>query len=224
MNFATWSIRNPIPSILLFILLSLAGIWGFNQLRVQNLPDVDMPTVDVSLTLPGAAPAQLETEVARRVEDALSSVTGVKHLRTSITDGGVAISVEFLLVKNLSAALVETKDSIDGVRSDLPADLREPVFTAVRSGTDVMLVYSVAAPQMDEAALSWCVDDTIGKAVLGVPGVGRFARVGGVQREVRIEVDPVRLASLGVTAAEVSPALRQALGRGACGERGGQYG
>src|SRR3546814_1568308 len=111
MNFATWSIRNPIPSILLFILLSLAGIWGFNQLRVQNLPDVDMPTVDVSLTLPGAAPAQLETEVARRVEDALSSVTGVKHLRTSITDGSVAISVEFLLEKNLSDALVETKDA-----------------------------------------------------------------------------------------------------------------
>src|SRR3546814_157740 len=182
---------------------------GFNQLRVQNLPDVDMPTVDVSLTLPGAAPAQLETEVARRVEDALSSVTGVKHLRTSITDGSVAISVEFLLEKNLSDALVETKDAIDGVRSDLPADLREPVVTAVRSGTDVMLVYAVAAPQMDEAALSWFVDDTIGKAVLGVPGVGRFARVGGVQREVRIEVDPVRLASLGVTAAEVSRALRE---------------
>src|SRR3546814_15341431 len=72
-----------------------------------------------------------------------------------------------------------------------------------------MLVYAVAAPQMDEAALSWFVDDTIGKAVLGVPGVGRFARVGGVQREVRIEVDPVRLASLGVTAAEVSRALRE---------------
>src|SRR3546814_19754566 len=120
MNFATWSIRNPIPSILLFILLSLAGIWGFNQLRVQNLPDVDMPTVDVSLTLPGAAPAQLETEVARRVEDALSSVTGVKHLRTSITDGSVAISVEFLLVKNLSDALIEHKDEINWVSSDLP--------------------------------------------------------------------------------------------------------
>src|SRR3546814_9204568 len=153
--------------------------------------------------------SDLETEVARRVEDALSSVTGVKHLRTSITDGSVAISVEFLLEKNLSDALVETKDAIDGVRSDLPADLREPVVTAVRSGTDVMLVYAVAAPQMDEAALSWFVDDTIGKAVLGVPGVGRFARVGGVQREVRLEVDPVRLASPGVTAAEVSPAPRE---------------
>ncbi|MHA4837703.1 efflux RND transporter permease subunit [Sphingopyxis sp. MSC1_008] len=209
MNFATWSIRNPIPSILLFILLSLGGVWGFNQLRVQNLPDVDMPTVDVRLTLPGAAPGQLETEVARRVEDSLSSVTGVKHLRTSITDGSVAISVEFLFEKNLSDALIETKDAVDSVRSDLPADLREPVVTAVRSGTDVMLVYAVTAPRMDEEALSWFVDDSIGKAVLGVPGVGRFARVGGVQREVRIEVDPVRLASLGVTAAEISRALRE---------------
>src|SRR3546814_13955553 len=134
MNFATWSSRNPIPSILLFILLSLAGIWGFNQLRVQNLPDVDMPTVDVSLTLPGAAPAQLETEVARRVEDALSSVTGVKHLRTSITDGSVAISVEFLLETNLSDALVETKDAYDRVLSALPADLRVHVGTAVPPG------------------------------------------------------------------------------------------
>src|SRR3546814_18308878 len=97
--------------------------------------------------------SDLETEVARRVEDALSSVTGVKHLRTSITDGSVAISVEFLLEKNLSDALVETKDAIDGVRSDLPADLREPVVTAVRSGTDVMLVSEVAAPQMEEAGI-----------------------------------------------------------------------
>src|SRR3546814_12040024 len=119
MNFATWSIRNPIPSILLFILLSLAGIWGFNQLRVQNLPDVDMPTVDVSLTLPGAAPAQLETEVARRVEDALSSVTVVKHLRTPITDRSVAIPAEFLLEKSLSDLPVKTKDAIHEVRSPL---------------------------------------------------------------------------------------------------------
>src|SRR3546814_15555358 len=110
MNFATWSIRNPIPSILLFILLSLAGIWGFNQLRVQNLPDVDMPTVDVSLTLPGAAPAQLETEVARRVEDALSSGPGVKPLRPSITDGSVALPVEFLLRKNHSDAPAKTHE------------------------------------------------------------------------------------------------------------------
>src|SRR3546814_13948382 len=83
-----------------------------------------------------------------------------------------------------------------------------------------MLVYAVAAPQMDEAALSWFVDDTIGKAVLGVPGVGRFARDGGVRREVRIEVDPVRLASLGVTAAEVAPALRDAEEQSSAGQGG----
>src|SRR3546814_16515188 len=105
-----------------------------------------MPTVDVSLTLPGAAPAQLETEVARRVEDALSSVTGVKHLRTSITDGSVAISVEFLLEKNLSDEHVETKDATDGVLPDLPADLRAPVLTALSSGTDGTLVSVVADP------------------------------------------------------------------------------
>src|SRR3546814_12229119 len=90
----------------------------------RSYPLFPSTTLFRSLTLPGAAPAQLETEVARRVEDALSSVTGVKHLRTSITDGSVAISVEFLLEKNLSDALVETKDAIDGVRSDLRSEER----------------------------------------------------------------------------------------------------
>ena len=209
MNFATWSIRNPIPSILLFALLTLAGIWGFHELPVQNLPDIDLPTINISLVQPGAAPAQLETEVARKVEDSLATLTGLKHLYTTITDGQVAISVQFVLEKNLSDALIETKNAVDRVRSDLPTDLQQPAVTSVTSAGDAILVYSVASSRMDEEALSWYADDTLAKTVLGIPGVARFERVGGVQREVRIEVDPARLNALGVTAADVSRALRQ---------------
>ena len=208
MNFATWSLRNPIPSILLFVLLTFAGIWGFQALPIQAFPDLDLPTVNVTLVQPGAAPPQLETEVARKVEDSLATLSGLRHLRTSITDGQVAITVEFVLEKNLSDALIETKNAVDRVRSDLPADVQQPTVSAVTVGGDAIQVYSIASTRMNEEALSWFVDDTVAKLVLGVPGVGRFERVGGVQREIRIEVDPVRLASLGVTAADVSRALR----------------
>lgn len=209
MNLATWSIRNPIPSILLFALLTLAGLWGLRTLPIQNLPDIELPTVNVTLVQPGAAPAQLETEVARKVEDSLATLSGLRHVRTSITDGQVNIVAEFVLEKNLSDALIETKNAVDRVRSDLPVDLEPPTVSAVDVANDPVQVYSVASTRMDEEALSWFTDDTVAKAVLAVPGVGRFERVGGVQREVRVEVDPVRLAALGVTASDVSRALQQ---------------
>ena len=209
MNFATWSIRNPIPSIMLFAVLAVAGLWGFRALPIQSFPDLDLPVVNVTLIQPGAAPSQLETEVARKVEDSLATLSGLRHLRTSVTDGRVAIGVEFVLEKGLSEALIETKDAVDRVRSDLPIDVQPPTVSAQRAGGNALLVYAISSSRLDEEALSWFVDDTIAKAVLGVPGVGRFERVGGVQREVRVEVDPVRLAALGITAADVSRTLRQ---------------
>lgn len=208
MNFATWSIRNPVPAVLLFILLTLAGLYGFRELPIANLPDLDLPSVTISLTQPGAAPAQLETEVARKVENSLAALSGVKHMRTSITDGQVNITVEFILEKKLSDALIETKDAVDRIRSDLPVDLKQPAISAVRIGGEATLLYAIASSRMNEEALSWFVDDTVNKAMLGVPGVGKFERVGGVQRQVRVEVDPVRLAALGATAADVSRALK----------------
>ena len=209
MNFATWSIRNPIPSILLFALLSIAGIWGFIGLPVQNLPDLDLPTVTISMSEPGAAPAQLETEVARKVEDSLATLTGLRHIRTTIGDGVVLMRVEFVLEKPLSDAVIETKNAVDRIRSDLPTTLVEPAIAAAPFGSSPTLVYSARSDRMDEAALAWFTDDTIAKTVLAVPGVGRFERLGGVQREVRVDVDAVRLASLRVTPADVSRALRQ---------------
>ncbi len=209
MSFASWSIRNPIPSILLFILLSLAGLRGLQQLSIQSLPDLDLPSVIVKLNQPGAAPAQLETEVARKVEDSIATLSGLRHIRTSITDGLVQINVEFILEKKLSDALIETKDAVDRVRSDLPTSVLQPSISAVTVGGAPILTYAIASTKLDEEALSWRVDDNVSKIMLGVAGVGRFERLGGVQREIQLEVDPVRLASLGVTATDVSRALKQ---------------
>jgi len=210
MNFAAWSIRNPIPSILLFLLLSLAGLRAFSVLPIQDLPDMSLPSVTVAAALPGATPAQLEAEVARPIEDALATIDGLRHVTTSITDGVVRIEAGFNLEKPLSDALIQTKDAVDGIRSDLPADLLQPTVEAVSFGSAPSLVYAVASTRLDEAQLSWLVDDTLTKAARSVPGVGRVERLGGLQREVRVTVDPTRLAAVGVTAGDVSRALRQA--------------
>lgn len=210
MNLATWSIRFPNPPILLFTLLTLAGLWGFRTLGVQDLPDLDLPTVKVDLREPGAAPAQLETEVARRVEDSMAKLTGIRHLQTQITAGKVSITASFALERNLSDALADAKDAVDRIRNDLPGDLEEPKITKVTIDQEAALAtYVLRSDRLSEEQLSWLVDDQVAKAVVAVHGVGDFARVGGVQREVQVVVDPTRLSSRGVTAADVSRALRR---------------
>lgn len=219
MNFATWSIRNPVPVIVLFVILSCAGIWGFGHLPIQDMPDVERPTIKVTLSQPGVAPAQLETEIARPVEDAIASLDRLVHLNTTITDGEVSIRVEFELEKSLSDALIETKQAVDSVRSTLPRDLEEPTVSAVKVGGDAILIYAVASARLDEVKLSWFVDDVVGREITKIAGVGRFERIGGVDREVTIEVDPARLQALDVTALDVSRAVR-AMQMQASGGRG----
>ena len=170
---------------------------------------MDLPTVNVVLSQPGAAPSQLETEVARKVEDSIASVSGLRHTRTTITDGQVQILAEFVLEKPLSAALIETKDAVDRVRSDLPSDLLQPAISAKSESGSPILTFAIHSNRMDEVALSWFVDDALSKALGEVRGVGRVQRIGGVSREIRVNVDPVQLRAQGVTAADVSRALQR---------------
>ena len=209
MNLSTWSIRNPIPSLLLFILLTLLGLMSFRAMKIQNFPDIDLPTVIVTAALPGAAPAQLETEVARKIENSIATIPGIKHIYGKIQDGSVAVTAEFRLEKDVSQAVDDVRDAVSRIRADLPQALRDPIVSKLEiSGTPV-LTYSIASGRMDEEALSWFVDNEVTRALLTVPGVGKVARVGGVTREVRVELDPALMQALDVTAAEISRRVRQ---------------
>jgi multidrug efflux pump subunit AcrB len=207
-NVSSWSIRNPIPSVLLFILLTLAGLMAFRQMKVQNFPDIELPSVTVTAALPGASPSQLETEVARKLENSIATLQGVKHIYTILQDGAAAITVEFRLEKPVQEAVDDVRDAVARVRADLPADLRDPVIQRVNISGLPILTYTVATDRLDEEALSWFVDNTVAKAMLSVPGVGAVGRVGGVTREVRVALDPVRLLALNASAADVSRQLR----------------
>ena len=209
MNLSTWSIRNPIPTLLLFLLFTGLGFMSFKAMKIQNFPDIDLPTVSVSAALPGAAPSQLETEVARKIEASIATVTGVKHIYTRVQEGMVTVTVEFKLEKSLSDASDDVRDAVGRVRADLPADLRDPIITRFDLAGVPILTYSIASDRMDEEALSWFVDNTVTKAILAVPGVGKVGRVGGATREIRVEIDPSRLAALNVTVAEISRQLKR---------------
>jgi multidrug efflux pump subunit AcrB len=209
MNVSAWSIRNPIPAILLFILLTLAGVMAFRAMKIQNFPDIDLPTVTVVSSLPGASPSQLETEVARKLENSIATVQGIKHIYTKVQDGTVTVTVEFRLEKPTQEAVDEVRDAVSRIRSDLPNDLRDPIISKVNLSGMPILTYTVASSRMDEEALSWFVENNVAKALLTVRGVGAVSRVGGVTREVRVELDPLRLLALNATAADISRQLRQ---------------
>jgi multidrug efflux pump subunit AcrB len=209
MNFSAFSIRNPIPAILLFILLSIAGVLAFKAIGVQDFPDIELPMVTVEAQLPGAAPATLETEVARKLENSIATLQGIKNLYTKILEGVVVITVEFILEKDPMEAVNDVRDAVARVRAELPADVRDPTVVRATTAGKPLLTYAVTSKQIDEEALSWFVDNTVAKQLLTVNGVGRVKRMGGLTREVRVELDAARMAALNVTAAEVSRRLRQ---------------
>ena len=209
MNFSAFSIRNPIPAILLFILLSIAGVLSFKAIGVQDFPDIELPMVTVEAQLPGAAPATLETEVARKLENSIATLQGIKNLYTKILEGVVVITVEFILEKDPMEAVNDVRDAVARVRAELPADVRDPTVVRATTAGKPLLTYAVTSKQSDEEALSWFVDNTVAKQLLTVSGVGRVKRMGGLTREVRVELDAARMAALNVTAAEVSRRLRQ---------------
>jgi multidrug efflux pump subunit AcrB len=215
MNFSSLSIKNPIPAIMLFALLTLAGMLAYKANPVQDFPDIELPIVTITAVLDGSAPAQLETEVSRKLEDSVATLQGVKNISTTVLDGVSTTTVEFILEKNISDAVNDVRDAVARVKADLPAELRDPTVTKASTAGRVILTFTAAAAQttgekMDNQELSWFVDNTVAKRLLAVPGVGAVKRVGGVYREIRVELDDARMAALRVSALDVSRQLRLA--------------
>ncbi len=209
MNISALSIRHPVPAVLLFILLCVLGLLGFQRLGVQNFPDMDFPVINISATLEGAAPDQLETEVARKIEDQLTSLRLLDHITTTISDGNVNVSVSFTIDKNTNEALDEVRNAVDGAMPDLPAALKTPVVSKITASNDALVTYEVRSTRMDEEALSWFIDNDVAKALQSVKGVAKVARIGGVTREVHVDLSPTLMAGLGIAAADVASGLKE---------------
>ncbi|MGE0500282.1 MAG: efflux RND transporter permease subunit [Rhizobiaceae bacterium] len=207
-NISAWSIRNPVPSILLFIVLTALGLMAFANLPVTRFPNIDFPLVAVTVTDPGVAPSELETQVTKRVEDAVANISGVKNVVSNITEGNSQTLVEFRLETDTQTAVSDVKDAVERIRSDLPATANAPIVNRVDVEGQAILTYAVSAQAMTIEELSWFVDDVVVRKLQGLKGVARVDRYGGVTREIKVELDPDRLNALGVTASDVNRALR----------------
>lgn len=208
-NISAWAIRNPVPPIVLFIALTLAGIVSFMRMDVNNDPDIDFPVAIVVISQPGAAPTELETQVTQRVEAAVRTLQGIDQISSTVTEGQSQTVVQLNIGTPIDRAVNDVRDAIAQIRGDLPEGILEPqVFRANTTDEDIAS-YSAIARDMTVEQLSWYIDNTVAKELLSVSGLAAVNRNGGVNREIRVILDPVKLQSQGLTASQVNAQLRQ---------------
>ena len=208
-NISAWSIRNPVVPIVLFIGLTLAGIVSFMRMDVQDSPDIEFPVVIASISQPGAAPTEIENQITQKVEAAVRTLPGVRTISSTANEGNTYTVIEFEIGTEINQSVNEVKNAIDQIRGELPDGILEPYIQKESTSSQPIAYFAVGAPDMTIEQLSWFVDDQVSKRLLAIDGIGKAERNGGVDREIRVILDPARMQSLGVTAAQVNNALRQ---------------
>src|SRR3569623_371250 len=208
MNISAWSIRHPLPAVVVSIILLILGWVSFTKLPGTRLPSADIPVISVAVSQFGAAPAELESQVTKTIEDAVSGVEGVWHITSSITDGLSLTTIQFALSTNTDRALNDVKDAVTRVRSNLPQNVTEPLIQRVDVIGLPIVTYAAISPGKTPEQLSYFVDDVVKRALQGVRGVSQVERIGGVEREILVSLDPDRLQAMGLTAVNVSQSLR----------------
>jgi len=207
-NISAWAIRHPLPPIVLFVVLLFMGIVSFVRLPVTADPDIAFPGVDVQIYQPGAAPQELETQVMQKVEGSIAGIGNIDNITSWAVEGEAHIFVQFEIGTPIDRAVADVRDAVAKVRPLLPPAIQEPIIQRINADGGPMEYYGVSSSGLTDEEVSWFVDNTITKRLLSVTGVASVQRGGGVNREIRVELDPARMAALGITAAEVNNQLR----------------
>ncbi len=207
-NISAWAIRHPLPPIVLFVVLLFMGIVCFVRLPVTADPDISFPGVFIGVGQPGAAPQELETQVMQKVEGAVAGIGNIDNITSWAVEGQANIFIQFQIGTPIDRAVADVRDAVAKVRVLLPQGIQEPTVQRINADGGPMVLYAVSSSSLTEEELSWFVDNTITKRLLQVTGVAQVQRGGGVNREIRVELDPARMQALGITAAEVNEQLR----------------
>lgn len=207
-NISAWSISHPVPTIVLFLVLTIGGMVAFYKLGIDESPNIDVPIVSVGVHQTGAAPAELETQVTRRIEDAVAGLGNIKHISSVVNEGNSATTIEFELDTDIDRAVNDVRNEISKIRTMLPREIDEPVVQRVDFTGGPFATYVVSSPRRSTEELSWLIDNSISRALLSAKGVGQVQRSGGVDREIRVDLDPFRLQAVGATADMVSQQVR----------------
>jgi hydrophobic/amphiphilic exporter-1 (mainly G- bacteria), HAE1 family len=207
-NISAWSIKNPVPTTVLFLIITIMGWVSFFGLGIDENPNIDLPMVSVTVTDPGAAPSELETQVTRKVEDAVAGIGNIKHITSTVNEGVSTTSIEFVLGTNTDRAVNDVRNEVSKIRQQLPQGIDEPVIERIEFTGSAFVTYTVSSDKRSVEELSWLVDNNIARNLLSVRGVGQVQRSGGVDREINVDLDPVKLNALGASADLVSTQIR----------------
>ena len=207
-NMSAWAIKHPISPIVLFVVLIFAGTVAFVRLPITLNPDIAFPLVTVNVADPGAAPQEIETQIIQKIEGAVAGVGNIHNINSLAIEGDANIFVEFQIGTPIDRAVTDVRDAVSKVRPELPEGILEPQVRRVDVDGGAIAYFGVSSPKLTDEELSWFVDNTVTKRLLAVAGVAQISRGGGVNREIRIELDPARMQALGITAVEVNQQLR----------------
>ncbi len=208
-NISSWAIKNPVFPLVLFIFLMMLGILAFIRMPINNNPDISFPFVSVNVSQPGASPVEVETQITQKIEASLSSVPGVKNITSRAGEGFSYTGLEFEIGVPVDRAVNDVRDAISKVRGELPNGIFEPTVEREDSDGGAIAFFSVGTKNMTPEQLSWFVDDVVSKRLRTVSGVSRIQRFGGVNRTIRIDLDPQRMQAFGITASEVNNQIRE---------------
>ncbi|MBD2666798.1 efflux RND transporter permease subunit [Richelia sinica] len=207
-NISAWSIKKPVPTIVLFLILTVIGWFSFITLGIDINPNIDVPSVTVTVTQAGAGPAELESQVTKKIEDAVAGLGNIDTMTSKVSDGVSVTNINFVLGTNSDRATNDVRNAIAQIRQTLPQDINDPVVKRLDFIGGPIITYSVSSEQRSVEEISNIVDQTISRRLLAVPGVAQIKRVGGIDREIRINLNPDRLKSLGITATQVNDQIR----------------
>ena len=207
LRISSWAINNPIPVVVLFIAAILAGLISYGSLPIKNFPNISFPLVVVDVTRSGSAPAEMETQITRPIENAMAGIQNVESISSTITQGDSTTSIQFHLGTDLQKATDDVRSKVDQTRNVLPREIDPPVVQRVEVDDQPIITYAVVAPKMSTVDVSWFIDNMIARTLQAEEGVSQIFRTGGLDREINVLVDPVRLAANGVTASQVNDTL-----------------
>jgi len=207
-KISAWAIRHPVTPVVLFVVLFFMGLVAFVRLPITLNPPLNFPVVLVQVFQPGASPQEIETQIMQKVEGAVSAVGNIDNITSLAIEGQSRVWVQFNIGTPIDRAVADVRDAVAKIRVDLPQGIQEPVVTRIDIDGNGIVAYAVSSSTLSNEDLSWFVDNTVSKRLLGVEGVSQVTRGGGVNREIRVELDPARMQALGITAAQVNQQLR----------------
>jgi HAE1 family hydrophobic/amphiphilic exporter-1 len=202
------AIKRPILTIVAMLGLVVFGIAALTQLDTDEYPEINAPVVVVSIPYPGASPDTVEREVIEPIEEVIGGISGVKKITSNSLDSFANITVEFVFEKNPQEATQDIRDQISGIRSDLPLEMEEPVLTRFDPSDQPIVSLTLSSPALKGPELTRMADPDMTRQLRGIPGVAQVTVVGGIEREMVVELRPRDLQASGVSVAQVVQALQ----------------